>query len=99
MQGRAPSDLVRQMRVLIAEEIFLWEITQQVVDYFDVERPAVHGPWPAADCRQILARWFDCGLIDCIALSRATTGRSDEVSQREYDADWRTRATESGQHL
>jgi hypothetical protein len=45
------------------------------------------------------ARWFDCGLIDCIALSWATKVRSDEVVHYEYDADWRARATEDGQYL
>jgi hypothetical protein len=99
MNGRAPSDLVRQMRLLIAEEAFLWGLTQQVTDYYDTERTIAHGPWQAADCQQVLARWFDCGLIDCIALSWATKVRSDEVVHYEYDADWRTRATEDGQYL
>lgn len=99
MNGRAPSDLVRQMRVLIAEETFLWELTQLVTDYYDTDRTVVHGPWRAADCQQILARWFDCGLIDCIATSWATKVRSDEVVHYEYDADWRARATEHGQYL
>jgi len=99
VNGRAPSDLVRQMRLLIAVEAFLWGLTQQVTDYYDTERTIAHGPWQAADCQQVLAAWFDCGLIDCIALSWATKVRSDEVVHYEYDADWRTRATEDGQHL
>lgn len=99
MNGRAPSDLVHQMRLLIAEEAFLWELTRQVTDYYDSERTVAHGPWQAADCQQVLERWFECGLIDCIALSWATKVRSDEVVHYEYDADWRTRTTEDGQHL
>jgi hypothetical protein len=96
---RAPSDLVCQLHSLIAEEAYLWGLTQQVTDYHGSEGTVVHGPWQAADCRQILIRWFDCGLIDCIATSWATTVGSGEVVHYEYDADWRTRATEHGQHL
>jgi hypothetical protein len=99
VNARAPSDLVRQMWLLIAEEAPLWELTQQVTDYYGGERTLAHGPWQAADCQQVLGRWFDCGLIDCIAVSWATKARSDEVVRYEYDADWRTRATENGQHL
>lgn len=99
MNARAPSDLVRQMRLLIAEEAPLWELTHQVTDYYGGERTLAHGPWQAADCQQVLGRWFDCGLIDCIAVSWATKVRSDEVVRYEYDADWRTRARENGQHL
>ncbi len=99
MNGRAPSDLVRQMRLLIAEETFLWELTQQVTDYHGGDKTTVHGPWLAVDCQQVLGRWFACGLIDCIAVSWATKVRSDEVVHYEYDADWRARATEVGQHL
>jgi hypothetical protein len=99
MNGRVPSDLVRQMRLLIAEEAFLSELRQQVKDYYDSERTVVHGPWQAADCQQVLARWFDCGLIDCVAVAWATKVRSDEVVHYEYDVDWRTRATVDGQYL
>jgi hypothetical protein len=96
---RAPSDLVCQLRSLITEEAYLRDLTQQITDYHGSDRTIVHGPWQAADCQQILTRWFDCGLIDCIATSWATKVRSDEVVHYEYDADWRTRATEHGQHL
>jgi len=99
MNGRAPSDLVHQMRLLIAEEAFLRELTEQVTDYYNSERTTTHGPWPASDCLQVISRWFDCGLIDCIAISWATKVRSDEVVYYEHDADWRARATENGQHL
>jgi hypothetical protein len=86
------------MRILIAEETLLWQLTEQVTDY-DAETTVVHGPWQAADCQQILARWLDRGLINCIAAAWATKVRSGEVVQYEYDADWRTRATQDGQHL
>ncbi|WP_238012334.1 hypothetical protein KZZ52_49030 [Dactylosporangium sp. AC04546] len=99
MNGRAPSELVYRTWLLIAEQGYLWELTQLVAGYYDVQRGIAHGPWQAADCQQILARWFDCGLIDCIALSWATRVRSDEVVHFEYDANWRTRATEEGNHL
>jgi hypothetical protein len=97
--GRTPSDLVRQLRLLIAEEAFLWELTEQVTDYYNSDVRIAHGPWRATDCQQILSRWFDCGLIDCIAVSWATRVRSDEVVHYDYGAGWRTRATETGQHL
>jgi hypothetical protein len=87
------------MRLLIAEEAPLWDVTPEVTDYLGGGRTITHGPWRADDCRQILGRWFECGLIDCIAVSWATKVRSDEVVHYEYDADWRTRATEDGQHL
>ncbi|GAA2600563.1 hypothetical protein GCM10010399_34210 [Dactylosporangium fulvum] len=99
MNGRAPSDLVRQMWALVVEETFLWDLTKQVTDYYDSETAITHGPWLAVDCQQILTRWFDCGLIDCVATSWATRVRSDEIVHFEYNADWRTRATERGQHL
>ncbi len=99
VNGRGPSDLVRQMRLLIAEQAFLWEFPQQLTDYYGADSTITHGPWRAADCQQVLARWFDCGLIDCIAISWATKVRSDEVVHYEYDAAWRTKATEHGQHL
>jgi hypothetical protein len=86
------------MRILIAEEAFLWQLTEQVTDY-GTGTTVVHGPWQAADCQQVLTRWLDCGLIDCIATSWATKVRSGEIVHYEYDADWRTRATEDGQHL
>src|SRR5258706_1371682 len=94
VNGPAPSELVYRTWLLIAEESYLWELTQLVAGYYDSQRAIAHGPWQAADCQQILARWFDCGLIDCIALSWATRVRSDEVLHYEYDADLRTRATE-----
>jgi hypothetical protein len=87
------------MRLLVAEEAPLWELTQQVTDYLGSGRTVAHGPWSADDCRQILGRWFECGLVECIAVSWATKVRSDEVVHYEYDADWRTRATERGQYL
>ena len=96
---RAPSDLVCQLRILIAEEAYLWEFPQQVTHYYGSESTVVHGPWQPADCRQILTRWFDCGLIDCIATSWATKVRSDEVVHYEYDAAWRKGTTEHGQYL
>jgi hypothetical protein len=75
------------------------EVPQQVTDYYSSERAIAHGPWAASDCRQVISRWFDWGLIDCIAISWATKVRSDEVVHYEYDADWRARAIENGQHL
>jgi len=87
------------MRILIAEEAFLCQLTEQVTDYYGAETTNVHGPWQAADCQQVLARWLDCGLIDCMATCSATRARSGEVVHFEYDADWRTRATEDGQYL
>jgi hypothetical protein len=98
VNGRAPTDLVRHMRLLIAEEAFLWELPQGGTDYYGGGRTVTHGPWRAADCQQVLARWFDCGLINCIAYSRGTKVRPDDVVRYEYDADWRTRATGHGQH-
>lgn len=99
MNVRAPSDLVRQMRILVAEEAFLWELPQGSTDYYGGERTVAHGPWRAADCQQVVARWFDCGLIDCIAALWANKVRPDEVVHYEYDADWRARAIEQGQYL
>lgn len=99
MIRRAPSDLVRQMRVLIAEEAFLWEITQQMTDYYGGGKTVVHGPWQVGDCQRILLRWFDCGLVDCIADAGVTTGGSGEIVYYEHNASWRSRATEVGQHL
>lgn len=61
MIRRAPSDLVSQVRVLIAEEAFLWELPQRMTDYYGGGKKAVHGPWQAEDCQRILLRWFDCG--------------------------------------
>lgn len=98
ISGRAPSDLVRQMWLLISEQVFLWDLTRQVTDYYS-EKTVTHGPWQASDCKQIISRWFDCGLVDCIATSWGTRVRSDGVVHFEYDADWRARATESGQYL
>lgn len=45
--GRGPSDLVRQMRVLVAEEAFLWGLTTRVTDYHGGGKRVVHGPWRA----------------------------------------------------
>jgi hypothetical protein len=95
----APSDLVRQMRVLIAEEAFLWEVTQRMTDYYGGGKTVAHGPWQAGDCQRILLRWFDRGLVDCIADAWATTVGSGEIVYYEYSASWRSRATEVGQHL
>src|SRR5690242_21959686 len=75
VNGRAPSDLVCHMRLLIAEEAYLWELTKQVTDYYGGGRTITHGPWRAADCQQVLARWFAWGLVDCIAVSWATKVR------------------------
>jgi hypothetical protein len=97
--SRAPSDLVRQMRVLIAEEAFLGELTKQVTDYHGGGKTVVHGPWQAGDCKRILLRWFDRGLVDCIAVTWATTKGSGEIVHYEYSASWRSRATEAGQYL
>ena len=94
MIRRAPSNLVRQMRVLIAEEAFLGDLTTQVTDYYGGGRKVVHGPWQAGDCQRVLLRWFDSGLIDCIAIAWATAKGSREVINYEYDASWRSRATD-----
>lgn len=88
-----PSDLVREMRALVAEEAFLWELTQQVTDYYGDAQVVVHGPWKAEDCQRILLRWFDAGLLDCTADAQRMPGAS------ESNASWRARATEAGQHL
>jgi hypothetical protein len=97
---RVPSDLVSQMRVLIAEEAFLRELPQQMTDYYGGGgKTVVHGPWQAEDCQRILLRWFDRGLVDCIALAWGTIVRSDEIVRYEYNASWRSQATEVGQHL
>lgn len=89
VNGLAPSDLVVQLRILIAEEAFLWQLAEEVADCY----------WQASDCQQILIRWLDCGLINCIATAWATKVRSDEVVEYKYDLDWATRATQEGQHL
>ena len=99
MNGCVPSDLVLQTRILIAEEAFLWQLTEQVTDYDGAETTVVRGPWQAGDCQQVLTRWLDCGLINSIATSWATKVRSDEVVHFEYDADWATRTTQDSQHL
>jgi len=96
---RAPSDLVREMRILIAEEAFLWELTEQVTDYHGGGRSVVHGPWQAGDCRRVLLRWFDRGLIQCIADAWGKTAGSREIVHFEHDASWRSRAAERGQFL
>ncbi len=98
MIRRAPSDLVREMRILIAEEAFLWELTGQVTDYLGGCTSVVHGPWQPGDCRRVLLRWFDSGLIQCIADAWGTTG-SREIVHFEHDASWRSRAAERGQFL
>lgn len=97
--SRPPSELVRQMRVLIAEEAFLWELTKQITDYHGGGKTVVHGPRQAADCQRILLRWFDRGLVDCIAAAWATTKSTGEIVHYEYSASWRSRATEAGQYL
>jgi hypothetical protein len=96
---RAPSGLVRPMRVLIAEEAFLWELIEQVTDYYGGGKKVVHGPWQAEDCQRVLLRWFDSQLIDCIAVAWVTTKGSREIVRCEYNASWRSRATERGQFL
>jgi hypothetical protein len=87
------------MRVLVADEVPLWGITHQTTDYYGDGKTVVHGPWQAADCRQVLLRWFDNGFIECVAISWGTQVGSGDVVHCEYDGDWRSRATESGQHL
>jgi hypothetical protein len=99
MKGGGPSDLVRQMRLLVAREAFLWELTQQVTEHHGGDTRVVHGPWRTGDCQQVLLRWFDRGLTDCIATSWATKVRSDEIVHFECEADWRSWATEDGQDL
>ena len=95
MIRRAPSGLVRQMRVLIAEEAFLWDLTKQVTDYHGGGKRVVSGPWQAGNCQRVLLRWFDSGLIDCIAIAWAATMGSREIIRYEYDASWRSRAAVS----
>lgn len=97
--SRAPSDLAREMRVLVAEEAFLWELTKEVTDYYGGGKTIVHGPWRAEDYQRILLCWFDRGFVDCIALAWATTKGSGEIVHYEYVASWVSRATEAGQHL
>jgi hypothetical protein len=87
------------MRVLIAEEAYLWEIPEQITDYHGIGTAIVHGPWRPADCRQVLLRWFDTGLLECIALSAATEIGSDEVVRYDDEAEWRVRAARQGQVL
>ncbi len=99
MTRREPSDLVRQMRALIAEEAFVWGLTEQVTDYLGGGREVVHGPWQEGDCRRVLLRWFDTGLIECIAVAWGTTVGSGEIVRCEYTASWRSRAAERGQFL
>lgn len=99
MIRRAPSDLVRQMRVLIAEEAFLGDVTTQVTDYYGGGEKVVHGPWQAGDCQRVLLRWLDSGLIDCIAIARAATKGCSEIINYEYNASWRSRAAERGGFL
>ncbi len=99
MIRRAPSDLVSQMRALVAEEAFLWELTQEMTDYLGAGTTVVHGPWQAEDCQRILLRWLDRGLVDCIAVAWATRLDSGEIVHYEYNAGWRSRATGVGQHL
>ncbi len=94
MIRRAPSGLVRQMRALIAEEAFLGDLATQVTDYYGGGKKVVHGPWQAGDCQRVLLRWFDSGLIDCIAIAWAVTMGSREIVRYEYNASWRSRATE-----
>ena len=94
MTRRAPSHLVRQMRVLVAEEAFLRDLAVQVLDYHGGGKRVVHGPWQAGDCRRVLLRWFDSGLIDCIAIARAAAVGSREIIRYEYGAGWRSRAAE-----
>jgi hypothetical protein len=96
---RAPADLVSQMRAVIAEEAFLWELTEQMTDCYDGGKTVVHGPWQADDCRQVLLRWFDRGLLDCIAYNWGTAAGTGEIVHYQYQASWRSRASDVGEHL
>ncbi|MDG6106822.1 hypothetical protein Daura_29670 [Dactylosporangium aurantiacum] len=96
--GRRPSDLVQQLWLSVMEEVFLWNIGTLITDYRGGAAVS-YGPWAAEDCRLVLLRWFDRGLLDCVATRRATTVGTGEVVHYEYEADWRDRATVHGQHL
>ena len=65
-----------------------------MTDYYGGGKEVVHGPWQAGDCRRFLLRWLDSGLVDCIAVAWATTMGSCEIIRYEYNASWRSRATE-----
>ena len=93
-----PSDLVKEMRTSVAEEVFLRDLPDQVTDYCRDGRTVVHGPWRAEDCQRVLLRWFDRGLIDCYAYPWDTTKESAETVHQE-EAGWRSRATLRGQFL
>lgn len=57
------ADFTEQMRLLVAEESYLWELPAGSRDLIGENKWRDHGPWPYADCAAALLLWLDAGLV------------------------------------
>jgi hypothetical protein len=56
-------DFAAQMRLLVAEESFLWELPAGSRDLLGDGRWRHHGPWRQEDCAAAMKLWFDAGWL------------------------------------
>ena len=60
------ADFTEQMRLLVAEGSFLWELPAGTRDHIGENKWLDHGPWQQADCAAAVHLWFDAGLLSVL---------------------------------
>ena len=57
-------DFVAEMRTLVAEEAYVWEVPSVVQDNLGDGAVRVQGPWRQEDCAVALRTWYQAGLVE-----------------------------------
>lgn len=57
------ADFTDQMRLLVAEESYLWEFPAGSRDLLGNDEWLHHGPWRQEDCSAAVHLWFDAELV------------------------------------
>lgn len=85
MHYQKRASLLEQLRLLVIEEGFLYEVPVGVIDHFDGEA-VKHGLWPLLECSQVLLAWLEAGLIG-VYRQAPTTPRTPEEWQHRLARD------------
>jgi hypothetical protein len=60
------ADFADQMRLLVAEESYLYELPLGSRDSLGDDSWRLHGPWRRDDCAAAVNLWFDAGLVSLL---------------------------------
>lgn len=60
------ADFTDQMRLLVAEGSYLWELPAGSRDLIGEDKWLYYGPWRQEDCAAAVHLWFDAGLVSLL---------------------------------